>query len=379
MQIKAHYREGRAKPWEARWWVNRRMRTRFFATEKERNRFIRDFQKEIGQHGDEIFKFDKDRMRRWQEADFLVPDVDPVALAEFWMKHHTAGPQRTVAEAMEAHLREMECAGRDPAYRKHARKAVERFAARFGERPVNTIIAEDVSDFLHDLPFEPLSKRHYRTYLVTAYKWFIRQRWATENPAAAVPTPKVLTPEPGILTVEETERLFRANEDVDPEICALLALGAFAGMRSSAVVRLSRDEIDFKNRAILTPAEKTKKGRRHFIEGLPDNLWPWLERVPAIAFEMSPRQYAFRRQKAFERAGLLISKEQAKKAGTPPKTPPKNCLRHSFVSYHVALHRDPGRTALLVSHKDQAILWEHDLGVATKADGERYFQIIPPF
>ncbi|MCC5808690.1 MAG: hypothetical protein JJU00_20350, partial [Opitutales bacterium] len=168
---------------------------------------------------------------------------------------------------------------------------------------------------------------------------------------------------------------FRTNEDVDPEICALLALGAFAGMRSSAVVRLSRDEIDFQNRAILTPAEKTKKGRRHFIEGLPDNLWPWLERAPAAAFEMTPRQYAFRRQKAFERSGLLVSKEEARKTGAKPKTPPKNCLRHSFVSYHVALHRDPGRTALLVSHKDQAILWEHYLGVATKADGERYFGI----
>ena len=56
-------------------------------------------------------------------------------------------------------------------------------------------------------------------------------------------------------------------------------------------------------------------------------------------------------KKALEQAGLLVTKEQAKKTGAKPKAPPKNCLRHSFVSYHVALHRDPGRTALLVSHK----------------------------
>jgi len=65
------------------------------------------------------------------------------------------------------------------------------------------------------------------------------------------------------------------------------------------------------------------------------------------------------------------------KIATAIKSPPKNCLRHSFVSYHVALHRNPGHTALLVSHKNQNILYEHYLGVATKADAARYFEIVP--
>jgi integrase len=74
-----------------------------------------------------------------------------------------------------------------------------------------------------------------------------------------VPSPKVHLAEPGILTVEEAEALFRKNEKDDPEICGLLALGAFAGMRASAICGLSWDELDFKNRAILTPAAKIKK------------------------------------------------------------------------------------------------------------------------
>ena len=283
----------------------------------------------------------------------------------------------TLAEAVKSYLDQMKLAGRDLDYLKHTRKALDRFCAQYGELAVGAIEAADVAEFLHGLPFEPLTRRHYRTYLVSAYKWFIRQGWLNHNPASAVPAPNVRLPEPGILTVEETEALFRVNEKEDPGICALLALGAFAGMRSSAIVRLSREELDFKNRAILTPASKTKKGRRQFIEGLPDNLWPWLERAPAAAFKMTPRQYALRRQKAFERAGLLVTKAQAKKSGAKPKAPPKNCLRHSFVSYHVALHRDPGRTALLVSHKDQAILWEHYLGVARKEDAGRYFSTVP--
>ncbi len=92
---------------------------------------------------------------------------------------------------------------------------------------------------------------------------------------------------------------------------------------------------------------------------------------------------------AFKRAGLLIEAddiayENRKRADQgrsavhwKPKCPPKNCLRHSFVTYHVALHRDAGKTALLVSHRNQDILFRHYLGIANRTDAERYFNIIP--
>jgi hypothetical protein len=60
-----------------------------------------------------------------------------------------------------------------------------------------------------------------------------------------------------------------------------------------------------------------------------------------------------------------------------PKCPPKNALRHSFVTYHVALHRNPGKTALIVSHRDQDCLYRHYLGIATRREAEKYFEIFP--
>jgi hypothetical protein len=70
-------------------------------------------------------------------------------------------------------------------------------------------------------------------------------------------------------------------------------------MRASAIERLSHGEIKLDEWAILTPAEKTKKRRRNYIEGLPENLWLWLERTPASAFKLTPRQITKRREKAF--------------------------------------------------------------------------------
>lgn len=377
MEVKAHYREGRNKPWEARWWVHRKMRSKFFATEKERDKFLREFNKEIVLSGDEVFKFDKEQMKRWNLASQLLPNVDPIELVEFWLDHHSEEAERTLSQALPIYTNQMKLAGRDPSYLKHTAKAFERFEAVFGDKPIGSIQSTDIAEFIHSLPFEPLTKRHYRTYLAGAFKWFMQQGWIINNPVASVPAPRVMLEEPGILTVKETRSLFRANEKEDPEICALLALGAFAGMRSSAIARMDYKEIDFAARAILTPASKTKKNRRQFIEGLPQNLFEWLSLASKKTFAITPRQFAKRGEIAFQRAGLLVTKAQAKREKITPKAPPKNCLRHSFVSYHVALHRNPGHTALLISHKNQNILYEHYLGVATKEDAERYFGIKP--
>ena len=160
-------------------------------------------------------------------------------------------------------------------------------------------------------------------------------------------------------------------------------------MRSSAIARIDYAEIDFKQGGILTPAEKTKKKRRQWIEDLPDNLWAWLKRTPPEAFELTHRQMLHRRAQAFKRAGLLVeadniareNEKRERKGKTlldiKPKCPPKNALRHSFVTYHVALHRNPGKTALIVSHRDQVCLYRHYLGIATRTDAEKYFEIRP--
>jgi hypothetical protein len=82
MEINPHYREGRRRPWEARWWVNRKPRSKFFETRKERDRSIKDFQKEMGAHGEEVFKTDAKLQREWIEVAEILPGVSPFELAE---------------------------------------------------------------------------------------------------------------------------------------------------------------------------------------------------------------------------------------------------------------------------------------------------------
>lgn len=326
MKIHTVYQAYRKKPFVARWYENGRMRNRFFSCEEARETFIREFSHAAGRQDLTLPTIEPHKLIRWQQAAQLAPEADPVEVFRFWLKtreKERRQSNKNLSTATGEYLAAMQRMKRHPSYITHVEKALNDLRDEVGDTEVRNVTVAMLRSHLFALPYSPVTLRHRRTYLMSAFKWWIKQGWADDNPVRNIECPEVVDKEPGILTVEQTIQLFRANEKADPGICGILALGAFAGMRSSAIVRLERNELDFKNRAILTPASKTKKGRRHYIEDLPDNLWPWLERTPEGAFKMTPRQYALRRQKAFERAGLLVTKAQAKKAGAKPKAPPE--------------------------------------------------------
>jgi hypothetical protein len=143
-----------------------------------------------------------------------------------------------------------------------------------------------------------------------------------------------------------------------------MALEAFGGLRFSSSFRISRDEINLEEKTIILPASKHKSGKRQILEGLPENLWAWIKAADAMGHDWKICRPVYDREKkaAFERAGLSKL---------------CNVLRHSFCSYHVALHQDAAKTAWLMQHTNQAMLYRHYKGLALRADAERYFQLSP--
>jgi len=386
MKFRLSHQPYRKKPYVVRWSENGKTYNRFFATEADRTHFIKNF----NQQDVTISLIEPHKLYRWQEASRLAPEADPVEVFRFWLQHQPKVSKTVyLTDAARAYLRMMAEVGRDKNYTGHARKALEDFEHEAGNKPIHEFDTECLREHLFGLPYAAVTIRHRRSHLLCAFAWWVEQGWISENSVQKVKRPQVVTDEPGILSVEEMAKLFRANEKIDPEICGLLALGAFAGMRASAIAKVDHEEIDFRQLGILTPASKTKKKRRQWIEGLPENLWEWLKRTPSEAFAMTQRQMLHRRAEAFKRAGLLIEADdiayenrKREKKGEPMvnwkvKHPPKNCLRHSFATYHVALHRDPGKTALILSHRNQEVLYQHYLGIATKEQASHYFQIKP--
>jgi len=382
-KITLRYCNGRKSPYQVAWADEGKRLSRFFETEEERDQFlsVRSFLSE--DRFGAIMAMEQEAISDVAKIEMEREDVSFRDIWEFWKKNHKGVNLLTLWNACDNYLKDMKQNDRaSEAHFKHARKILETLCDNFKERLVSDITRQELETWLNNLNYCAVTKKNYRSTIRAAWGFFERQDYIQKNVALALECPEIINEEIKFLSVSETEQLFRANEKVDPEVCGLMALGLFAGMRTSAICRVAYDEIKFKERGILTPATKTKKGRRDYIENLPDNLWAWLDKTPPSAFGWAERKWKSRRENALRRAGLLVTGQDiknSKEINKPfkKKLPPKNAFRHSFASYHVAWKRDFQDTALIMSHKGTDILFKHYRGNATKEEAEKYFDIYP--
>ena len=165
MNIKRHYRPEKVKKYEARWYVEGRLKCRFFTTENERELFIEEFQEQLSQNGTSLLLgFDPAKMRRWQEASRLAPDADPVEVMQFWIASNRPNLKpKPFNEAIPAYLQYLEAMERELAYRKHVEAHLRDFSESVSSnRKVHEITHQMIADYIFGLPYKPVTKRHYK-------------------------------------------------------------------------------------------------------------------------------------------------------------------------------------------------------------------------
>lgn len=136
------------------------------------------------------------------------------------------------------------------------------------------------------------------------------------------------------------------------------ALLYFAGLRPDELKRLGGREselVNLKTRTITIPASVSKTRHERQIS-IPDNLLKWLQQFPG---DCMPRNFANLNKRVRKR--FQFAHDEA---------------RHSFISYHVALHRSIGDAALQAGNSE-SIVKRHYLNTHTREEGEEYFGIIP--
>ena len=93
---------------------------------------------------------------------------------------------------------------------------------------------------------------HLRT-IGTFFAWAIKRELIHRNPAAAIEPPIVDDAPPAILTVAETRKLMKSTVALAPDFVPFIAIGLFAGARTSEIRRLSWKDIDL-DRQLLSVA-----------------------------------------------------------------------------------------------------------------------------
>ncbi|MEA3211006.1 MAG: hypothetical protein QOE70_4063 [Chthoniobacter sp.] len=247
-------------------------------------------------------------------------------------------------------------------YYKSMRSRLQRFTRTF-TGPISAIKKDGIDDWLDGLAVSPRSRNNERTGLVTFFRW---ARGEGYLPDSIKTEPEKLKRQKTFLSIDtftpqQAAKLMAAVVKMRPELIAYTAIGLFAGVRPTEIVRLDFSEIRWNHGDIEVPAEKAKTGGRRLVE-MKENLKAWLAPSAAKTFgPVAPRYAARDLAKVARRAGLQW---------TP------DVMRHSFISSAVAVAQQIGQVALWAGNSE-AIIKKHYLKRMTKEEGAAFFAIMP--
>lgn len=320
-------------------------------------------------------------------ADWLQTLGDGLASVHAAVKFSAARQKPVVKKPVPkvvAELIEVKVArGAGARYAKDLRLRLERFAKDCNRDCCNVTTA-DIQDWLdaqktgEGKALSPQSYRNNRTVLHTLFAFAVARGYAADNPVEGVEKIKVRNGDIEIFKPVEIARLLEACRANYPDYLPSLAIGAFAGLRSAEIERLTWQEIDFGARHIVVAASKAKTASRRIVP-LHDNLAAWLA-------PYSGRQQGkvwpggsvmfYRRQIQVAVATAVAADEASGVKAHKPVEWKQNALRHSYASYRFALTGDAGRVAGECGNS-AAVIHKHYRELVKPAEAERWFSIKP--
>jgi integrase len=239
-----------------------------------------------------------------------------------------------------------------------------RFTSDFGAEPVRALTPEAIEEWLHGLALGPKSYNNFRSRLSALFSYGCARHYLDSNPVTAVAPVKVVAKPPEIFTPEELSSVLLC---ADPALVPALVIGAFGGLRTSELLRLSWSDVDLAAGYVHVAAAKAKTARRRLIP-IPDNLREWLlpyaGHATGALWDMWPQDYHKACARTAREAGLAHW--------------PQNGLRHSYASYYLAYHQNAPELSLHLGHMLPQQLFEAYREVVTKEAAARYWAIRPP-
>lgn len=300
----------------------------------------------------------------WQRSRLTSGAVDSSKTVGEWAKTYLARAH--------ARMERQEIAANT--YR-HFKHKIGLFCEFFRLRPLNRVTSEDVEAWLDGCATQAAGTfNNYHKIVSGLFRDAVHHRLIGENPFARVPLRKIVAEEAAILTVPQIAQLFHTAQTVERfRVCLWrLAMETFAGVRYSSACRLERSDVDPIDKGIRHPARSIKTGKRQYVSPFPDNLFAWLAAAPDdAALNYTDERGNLNRERRY----LALKSALFVAAGVPH---PRNCLRHTFPSYHLAARQDPGKTSYLLCHRNQQKLWDNYKGNATAAEGLRFESLTPP-
>jgi len=278
---------------------------------------------------------------------------------EFFLRHNRADiPRLPLSEISEQFARSREQSGLSPHYVVLCRKFTRKLAEAFPGLCLSDLTTTALDKWLGDLKLGATTKNDMRRVLGTCGNWAERQGHLLKgkNPFLDLMRYKEDKAPVAIFTPEQIASLLKK---VDATLRPYLALGAFAGLRTAELQRLDWSEIDL-DRGFITVAASKAKTRRRRLVPISDNLKLWITPLRKTSGPIC----------------VHVCAQHAAREKCAGFTWAKNGLRHSFISYRLAILHDTARVALEAGNSPQVIFSSYRELVTPEAATE-WFSIKP--
>jgi integrase len=288
--------------------------------------------------------------------------VSLIDAVRFYARHHHHGIKRKpVSDALEDFIAAKARKGVSDVYLSDLRYRLGAFSKAF-HCDVSALTPDDVARFFLHLDLSPCSHNNFMRTLRTFLGFAQRHGWLSKEidllEKVEQRTEKRAPVE--IFTPDELNALLQeASADIAPAI----ALGAFAGLRSAEILRLEWSDLERHQGFVEIGAHKAKMATRRIVP-IADNLAKWLALAPRASTRVWPhsKHHFFEAQSRTARSAKLKWKQ--------------NALRHSFISYRLALVQDMNRVALEAGNSP-AMIFRHYRELCTPEQARTWFSIAP--
>ena len=224
------------------------------------------------------------------------------------------------------------------------------------------ITTEEMRRFIFGKPRAPKTVLNYLKSLDVFFNFLIREGHCTMNPLARIDKPMIGDGKTTFLAVDQVQTMLRcALADNRRAECACMALVLFCGVRVEEVEKLTWADVRLDTRRVHLEGATTKKRRRRINE-ISTNALEWLQLCQTTG-AIAPKNYD-NRMRAVRKKAAKVNYSQ-------------NAMRHSFASYHVAMHEEAAKTAFMLGHPDANLLYNTYRDLVSKDDAKRYWDIVP--
>ena len=221
----------------------------------------------------------------------------------------------------------------------------------------------------------PKTIKEYYSELKSFFSFSVRRGFIKKSPIDSIKPstdlPKVKRADIATWTdFDDLKLFFQFLKEKRPQWVNWFCIACFAGIRNAEINRLKPEFFDRENKIITMPYNITKTGDSWIMEDLlPNNIWACLDKY---GYEIKPLS-----DSASRRLHEAFSKWYEQKTNKPFVWKDNIC-RHSFCTYHLSLHRNPIKTAMLLKHRNPDTMWQHYLAGLVKKDvAKAYFEIVP--